>query len=165
MRALLALIAVVACMPAECLAASGNASARNGTATAQAVTPLVLAHTAGRSISFGRFTVGSAGTVIVPVAGAASTTGGVTFVAGSTTSQDRFAATGDRNRAISITSSSGILRSGTNSMAFTTFPMAPTSTIAGNGSRTITVGGTLSVTGGQAPGVYTGSYVVSVTYN
>ncbi|OYW73564.1 MAG: hypothetical protein B7Z37_21050 [Verrucomicrobia bacterium 12-59-8] len=165
MRALLALIAVVACMPAPCLAASGNASVRNGAAAAQAVTPLVLVHTAGRSISFGRFTVGSAGTVVVPITGVASTTGGVTFVAGSTTSLDRFVASGDPNRLIGITSSGGTVTSGSNSMAFTTVPMLPAGFIPLTGSGFFTVGGTLSVAAGQAPGSYNGNYVVSVAYN
>lgn len=165
MRKLVALIAVVACTPMECFAASGNVETINGTARAQAVTPLILVHTTGTSIRFGRFTVGSAGTVVVPNTGAASVTGGVTFSVGSVTGLDRFVAFGDPNRLISITTSSGTVTSGGNSMSFTTVPMLPAGYIPAGGNGFFTVGGTLSVSAGQAPGSYTGSYVVTVTYS
>lgn len=165
MRTLLALIAVIACTPAQSFAASANSSAKTGTARAQAVVPLILVHTAGTSINFGRFTVGSAGTVTVPNTGVASTTGGVSFVTGSTTGLDRFVAFGDPNRLIGITSSSGTVTSGANSMAFTTVPMLPAGFIPAAGSGFFTVGATLTASANQAPGSYSGSYIVTVTYS
>lgn len=157
--------AILALIPAPASADSGNNEVRTGTATAQAVRPLILTHASGYVISFGKFAVGSSGTVTVSALGAGTASGGVTFALGSSTSADRFIAQGDPNRLISITTSSGTVTAGSNSMSFTTTPSLPAGYIPLTGSGYFTVGGTLSVGAGQGAGSYSGSYAVTVAYN
>ncbi|MDE2404543.1 MAG: DUF4402 domain-containing protein [Sphingomonadales bacterium] len=148
------------------MAASGNSRAATGSAAATAVAPLTLAHWAGFQLSFGRFAVNGAGTVTVnATTGAGATSGGATFVTGSTTATDRFIASGDPGRSIGIVTGGGVVTAGTSSMSFTTTPMLASGLLPPNGSGYFTVGGTLAVSAGQPGGNYTGSYVVSVAYN
>lgn len=151
------------CKPA--LAGTGNSATRSGTSTAQAIAPLALVHAPGFSLNFGRFTVGSSGTVSVPNSGGASTSGGVTFMGNGTTATDRFIAFGEPNRLIAITTGSGTVTAAANAMSFVTTPMLPAGYIPAGGSGYFTVGGTLTVNAGQAPGNYIGSYTVNVNYN
>jgi hypothetical protein len=81
--------------PGVALAASGNSSTAAGTATASVVAPIVLTHTSGAALNFGKFTVGAGGTVVVTSAGAGSVTSDVGFVPGSSTAADQFTLTGD----------------------------------------------------------------------
>ena len=104
---------------------AGNADTLQGTATATVVAPIALNHVAGRSLSFGRFTVGGAGTVVVTPAGARTTTGGITPVSGGTVAADAFRVTGEPNRSYSIaTASSTLTAPGGASLTFTTTPSA-----------------------------------------
>ncbi|MBU6267173.1 MAG: DUF4402 domain-containing protein [Sphingomonadales bacterium] len=152
-------------MPGTAVAASGSSGAIPGSAAATAVVPLTLQHWFG-ALDFGRFAVGSAGTVKVDAAtGAGSVTGGAAFVTGSTTGMDYFLAYGDPNRLISITTGSGTVTSGARSMTFTTTPMLAAGYLPSVGSGYFTVGGTLSVAAGQGAGSYLGSYPVTVAYN
>lgn len=165
MRHALALLCVLA-IPGTAMADTGNTRTLSGTAAATAVAPLTLVHWTGTQLNFGRFAVGSAGTVTVNAAsGAASATGGAAFVTGSAPAMDYFIATGDPNRLISITTGSGTVNSGIRSMTFTTTPMLAAGYLPSTGSGYFTVGGTLNVGANQAAGSYTGSYVVSVAYN
>jgi hypothetical protein len=161
----IALAAALTLLPATAFAGTGNSTTKKGNSTAQAIAPLTLVHNAGFSLNFGRFTVGSSGTVSVPNTGGASTSGGVTFIGASTTALDRFTAFGDSNRLIAITTGNGTVTAGANVMSFTTTPMLPAGYIPAGGSGYFTVGGTLSVNAGQAPGSYAGSYTVNVNYN
>ncbi|MDF8334619.1 DUF4402 domain-containing protein [Novosphingobium cyanobacteriorum] len=166
MRVALATIAVVALLPEMALAGSGDRSARAGTARALAVRPIVLTHTAGRAIVFGRFTSGTlGGTINITSGGTVTRTGEVNFVTGSTTRTDAFSVSGDPGRAFGIVTTSGTVVSGARSMAFTTAPSASRTTIAANGRRTFSVGGRLTVAGNQGVGSYTGTYLATVTYN
>ncbi|MDF8334618.1 DUF4402 domain-containing protein [Novosphingobium cyanobacteriorum] len=165
MRTIFAAMALVLLTAGQAQAGSGDRSTRSGSATARVVAPLVLVHNNGFVLRFGRFTAASAGTVTVPNTGAATTSGGVTFVTGSTTATDRFTAFGDPNRLIGITTGAGAVSAGSNAMTFTTVPMLPAGYIPFTGSGYFTVGGTLNVNAGQTPGSYTGSYTVNVTYN
>lgn len=157
--------AVLALIPVPALADSGNNEVRTGTARAQAVRPLVLTHTSGYVLNFGKFSVGSSGTVTVSALDVGTASGGVTFAVGSSTAADRFTAQGDPNRLISITTSSGTVTAGSNSMSFTTTPSLPAGYIPFTGSGYFTVGGTLTVAAGQGAGTYSGSYAVTVAYN
>ncbi|MCY1669504.1 DUF4402 domain-containing protein [Novosphingobium sp. SL115] len=147
-------------------AQSGNNEVRTGTVNAQVIRPLVLSHWNGYTLRFGRFTVGStAGTVTISSSGSASTGGGVTFVLGSSTAADRMIVTGDANRMITITTGTGTVSNGAASMTFSTTPSLPAGYIPVFGSGYFTVGGTLVVASGQAPGTYSGTYPVTVAYN
>ncbi len=157
-------IALISATPA--FAASGNTSTANGTATATIVEPIVLTHTSGAALGFGRFTTGTGGSVVVSAAGVASVGGDVAFVPGSSSSADAFGVTGDAGRAFSISTGAGTVAdavSGT-TMGFTTVPSVASGTLTG-GVATFSVGGTLTVLGTEPAGAYTGSYSATVTYN
>lgn len=161
----LALAAILIAAPGSAFAASGNSSTATGASNATVVTPIVLTHTSGAALGFGKFTRGTGGTVVVSPAGVGSITADVGFVPGSTTSADAFTVAGDSNRSFAITTTSGSVTQGANSMAFTTTPSAATATTSGTGTSSFTVGGTMTVSGTQATGAYSGTYNATVTYN
>jgi len=144
--------------------AGGNSSTTNGTATALVVAPIVLTHASGASLNFGKFTVGTGGTVVVNALGAGSTTGGVAFVPGSTTAADSFSVTGDPQRNFGISTTGGTAGAGATTMAFSTTPSATSGIINSSGNFSITVGGVLTSAGTEGPGSYSGTYTVTVTY-
>lgn len=161
----LCIIAAVALTPGAALADSANRMTQTGTARAEAIDPLLLSHWAGFTLRFGRFSAGTAGTVTVSPAGTATFAGGVDVAPGSSTAADRFIVQGEPSRQITITTGAGTVSSGGNTMAFTTTPSLPAGYIPPAGIGYFTVGGTLAVNGGQAPGTYSGSYAVTVAYN
>jgi len=160
---LASVIALVSATPA--FAASGNTSSANGSATATIVAPIVLTHTSGAALGFGRFTTGTGGSVTVSAAGAGSVGGDVAFVPGSTNSADAFTVTGDASRSFSITTGAGTVSNGTDTINFTTSASASSSTLSGTGTGSFTVGGSMTLAGTESAGAYTGSYSATVTYN
>jgi hypothetical protein len=158
--------AVVAFSSGSAFAAtSGNTSTAAGVATAQVIQPIVLTHDTGSALSFGKFTVGHGGTVVVTSAGAGSTTADVGFVPGSTVTADSFSVTGDANRSFSIgtTSGSGCQRQRDDVLHHQ--PSAASDHLDATGNGSFSVGGVLTVAGTETAGVYTGSYNATVTYN
>ncbi|MFL0354956.1 DUF4402 domain-containing protein [Erythrobacter sp. GH1-10] len=163
----LAILAVAgAAISTPALAAPGNTDTATGAATAEVVAPITITHTVGAVLDFGTFTAGTAaGTVTVDQAGVGSTTGDAVHVATSVESADAFTVSGDANRGFDIVAAGGtVAELGGATMAFTTDAPA-TGTLDGTGAASFTVGGTLSVAANQTPGVYSGSYVVTATYN
>lgn len=160
---LASVIAIVSATPA--FAASGNSSTTNGAATATIVAPIVLTHTSGAALGFGRFSTGTGGTVVVTSAGVGSITGDVAFVPGSTNSADAFTVAGDNGRSFSISTAAGSVTDGTDTMTFTTSASLATDTLSATGTGGFTVGGTLTVAGTEGANAYTGSYAATVTYN
>lgn len=84
---------------------------------------------------------------------------------GGTASADQFSVAGEANAAFSIASTSGTVSSGSNSMAFTTAPSLTTTSLSLGGTGAFNIGGTLTATGSEPAGSYTGSYDVNVAYN
>jgi hypothetical protein len=82
-----------------------------------------------------------------------------------TVTADKFSVTGDTARSFAITTTNGTISNGTKTMAFTTKPSLATLTTSAAGTATFTVGGTLTATGTETPGNYTGTYNATVTYN
>ncbi len=156
-------IALVSASPA--FAASGNTSTATGSATATIVEPIVLTHTSGAALGFGRFTTGTGGSVTVSAAGVGSVGGDVAFVPGSTNSADAFTVTGDAGRSFSISTGSGSVTDGTTSISFTTSASAATGTLSAGGTAGFSVGGQLTLAGTEAAGAYAGTYSATVTYN
>jgi hypothetical protein len=146
-------------------AASGNTSSASGSATATVVQPIVLTHTSGAALGFGRFTTGTGGSVIVSSAGVGSVSGDVAFVPGSSNSADAFTVTGDASRSFSISTGSGSVTDGTTSIGFTTAASAATGTLSAGGTASFSVGGELTLAGTEAAGAYAGTYSATVTYN
>lgn len=163
----LAILAVAgAAISTPAFAAPGNTDSATGSATAEVVAPITITHDLNAVLDFGTFTAGTAvGTVIVDQSGNGSTTGDAVHVSTSSESADSFTVTGDANRGFDIVAGAGtVQQTGGATMSFTTDAPA-TGTIGAGGSVGFSVGGTLSVAANQAPGVYSGSYSVSVTYN
>ncbi|MBS0253898.1 MAG: DUF4402 domain-containing protein [Proteobacteria bacterium] len=162
--ALAALIASAA--PVQVWAAPGNTRTLTGTVRVTVVAPVVLQHTGGRQINFGKFTTGgAAGTVRVTAGGAGSVTGAARFVPGSAVTADAFTVTGDPRRLFAVATSGGNVISGANRIAFTTVPSAASVRLSATGTAAFTVGGTLTLTGAELPGAYSGTYIATVTYN
>jgi hypothetical protein len=150
------------------------ATSASNTATAEVVTPLGI--TAGTELNFGTIAGGDAvGTVIMSAAGARDKTGDAQLLAGTTPTAATFNVTGAAGKTYAVTlPADGIVTltgqtDDTKTMAVNTFTYSAASgqtpTIAGHGTDTISVGGTLSVGATQTSQTYQGSFNVSVIYN
>lgn len=166
MKKLALLAAAGAVISAPAMAAPGNTDSATGAATAEVVAPITITHDLNAALDFGTFTAGTAvGTVTVSQLGVGTTTGDAIHVAGSVESADSFTVTGDANRGFNLTATNGsVSNAGGATMNFTT-DIAASGTLDATGSASVTVGGTLSVAASQAPGVYSGDYQVTATYN
>jgi hypothetical protein len=158
--------AAVAAFTAPAYAAPGNtATATDGAATAEVVAPITITHDANAVLNFGKFTAGTAGgSVAVTTGGVGTPSGDVVLLSDSTNSADAFTVAGQSGRTFTITPTGGSVSNGSATMAFTV-SAAGTGTLDSSGSAPVAVGGTLTVGGNQAAGVYTGSYSVTVAYN
>lgn len=165
MKKLLVLAVTAAAISAPAMAAPGDTSTAQGAATAEVVAPITLAHTNGAALNFGTFTTGDAGgSVVVDQAGVGTATGEVTLLGGSVEAADSFTVAGDANRAFTIATTGGTVSNGSDSMAFTT-SAATSGLLNASGTAAFSVGGALSIAGGESAGTYTGSYSVTVAYN
>jgi len=158
-------LAAAATVSAPAYAASGSTATASGTAVANIVSAITLIHTPGTSLNFGTFDTGTGGSVVVTSAGAGSTTGDVAFVTGTTEAADQFLVKGDTSRAFTISTAAGTVINGATSIPFTTTPSAASSTLSLLGVSTFSVGGTLTLAGTEAAGLYNGSYNSTVAYN
>lgn len=149
----------------EAHAASGERSTTAGHSAANVIAPLVLRHVNGRALNFGKFSVGTGGTVVVSPTGAGSVTKTVYFVPGSVTAADQFQVTGDKLRNFSIVTYSGSVKYLTKTINFTTKPSASQGLLDATGKSTFTVGGTLTLIGTETAGAYKGTYRATVTYD
>lgn len=165
MKKIILVAASLAVLSTPAMAAPGNSDQADGAATAEVVAPLTLTHDLDATLNFGTFTSGdNGGTVTVSRGGAGTAAGDVTLMPGSVEAADSFSVEGDPSRRFSISTGAGDVTSGSDTMAFTTDARA-IHTLDLNGDAAFTVGGTLTVGGNQAAGVYNGSYTVTVTYN
>jgi len=154
------------------LSISVNAQTATSTATASAsariVTPLEI--TKNVDLAFGNIAAGpSAGTVTIATDGTRLGNGGVTLIAaGNVNSAAQFAITGYPSATFAITLPSTInISNGSSQMAVDGFvsDLGNTSTLDLNGQAGMNVGATLNVNAAQEPGLYTGSFDVTVAYN
>lgn len=173
-RAALALCALAGCgMEAgDAFAQSANSSTSPGAAQAAVVAPLQI--TAGTNLRFGQFAnATTAGTITIDPFGTVSTTGGM--IGANTFAQTAagrgnatFRMTGNPNATVGITVSTNVqVVSGINRMSITGF----TGNVANSaivldatGAYTLAVGATINVNANQAPGSYSGTYILTVTY-
>ena len=147
------------------MAAPGDTATAQGSATAEVVAPITLSHVPTAALDFGTFTTGTAGgTVTVDAAGAGTAGGEVTLIGTSVEAADQFEVTGDADRTFSITTTSGSVSNGTDTMSFTT-SAAASGTLDASGADDFVVGGVLTVAGGESAGVYNGTYDVTVAYD
>jgi len=152
-------------------------STTSATATATIITPIAI--TSDQNMSFGNIAVQSAtgGTVVLAPDASRTATAGVTATAGlgGTLTAARFTVTGLGSSVytINLPSTHTIKHSSsTVTMTVDNFKRSngtSTSTLSAGGSEIFTVGATLNVAGGQAPGVYTSEsgsgFEVTVNYN
>jgi|GEM_PF-562827 hypothetical protein len=92
----------------------------------------------------------------------------VTELAGGIASEGVFTVTGDGNAAYNVTLPSSVtLSSGSNTLIVDGFNHdgGATPTIAGGGSRDLSIGATLNIGANQLSGTYTGSYTITVNYD
>ena len=142
-----------------------------GTSTATIVAPITI--TPVLDLAFGKFSANGGGTVTVNATTAARSvaSGNVALVSqGNTTTAATFTIGGAGTAGFDITvPSSPINITHTNSVdqmsvgSFTSNP-ANSSSLVG-GAKTISVGGTLTIGAAQTPGVYSGTFTVTVEYN
>lgn len=153
-------------------AQSANTATSQGTAQASIVAPLKI--TAGTSLRFGQFAnATTAGTITIDPFGAVTTAGGMvganTFVqTGAGRGNATFSVTGNANAAFGVTVSANVfVASGANRMNVTGFTGNVANSAAvldAAGNYTLNVGATINVNANQAVGTYSGTYVLTVTY-
>jgi hypothetical protein len=154
------------------------AQTATGNGEAVIVTPLSLV--SFRDLNFGNLIAGTAtGTVTVSPASVRSTTGGVTPAGGTVTSA-QFAGFGTVNRFIRITTAQATYNltrvNGTETMRLRNLTVSASNvtlflsgrTVFGridpNGIITLNIGGTIDVGANQVPGVYEGTFPITVDY-
>jgi hypothetical protein len=126
--------------------------------------------TNSRLLSFGKFVAGPGGSVTVTTAGARSSVGvllvGTSASSAAFTWSDNSGANASKLCAIGLPADGTVtLTSGANTMTLKTFTSTPSvPTMMTAGSLNFTVGATLTVKANQAPGTYSGSYSVTITY-
>lgn len=136
-------------------------------ASARIITPISITKTV--DLHFGTIIAG-VGTVTVTPAGGRSTTGPVLSALAPAHTAASFTVSGESGLTYSISLSAGpvLISDGTNTMSVNTFVTnpTPTGTLTG-GTETLTLGATLTVTGGatQPSGTYTNLNAVTVTVN
>ena len=114
-------------------------------------------------------------TVIVPASNTATVTCGTSLTCSGTANAPRFTITGLNGSTVAVTIPGGATLNGPvappvgmlNTMAVSalTTDLSANPVVLTTGSTTFNLGGTLTVASNQAPGVYTGSVVLSVAYN
>lgn len=140
-------------------------------AAALAVSASAQTIVASAPLSFGTFIAGSGGAVTVTPSGSRSASGGVVLVGqGGGASAGQFTVLGTPNATVSITLPTNnvvVLTDGnSNTMSVNSFVglPGPTATLSGGGNQTVRVGATLVVGSNQPPGVYSGTFAVTVNY-
>ncbi len=150
------------------LAPSSWAATGTANASAEVIGPITITDVA--DLSFGRFTAGAGGTVIIATDGSRTSSGDVTLYSGLSAAAAEFNVTGLNGASYDITlpgNGTVTLSDGASAtMAVDSFVSNPTTTgVLTGGSQSILVGATLGVANGQTPGSYTGTFDVTVEYN
>jgi spore coat protein U-like protein len=161
-------------MSATLIVSSVFAAAASDTATTSATVVTPIAINDAQNLSFGEFSAGSGGIIVLSTSGAALTTTGDVVLTGGTAVAAEFTITGEADATFSISISDDDL---THTDAVSTMPLATTHDldgVSGNnpasgtlllGAETIYVGGILTVGNAQTVGVYSGTITATVNYN
>jgi len=144
------------------------ASTATATASAQIIQPLVI--TKVTDLAFGNIASGTAaGTVVIDTESNRMGDGGITLItAGSVSNAANFSITGYAEATFTIElPTSIVIASSGNEMTVDNFvsSLGETSTLDELGAADLYVGATLNVEANQAPGLYEGTFDVTVAYN
>lgn len=139
---------------------------------AKVIAPISLLNSGSSRLNFGTISRSStSGTVTVPVTGDRTSTGGVGVLVSSSFSRAAFTVTGENNSSFNISlpanGSISLTRVGNSDhMPVNDFQssVGTTSVLSGTGTASFEVGATLTVSGDQAAGDYTGSFPITVAY-
>ena len=163
---------IVACTATAALASSGNTAVSTGSASATVATPIKL--TAISALQFGTMAQPvTGGTVTVWPTGGYSTTGDlgadIAIAQSTVPAAASFSVTGIPGAIFAATGVSQVtISNGASKMTLGQFTINGSFSggqIAANGTVTFYIGGTLTLAAGQAPGIYTGTFPITVTYN
>ena len=167
MRNSLRIAALGAALAAGSFATSANAAATaTATATAEVLETLTL--TAVDNLNFGQIAANAGGTVTVNANSTVSSTG--TLISTGTRAPATFNVTGSANTTVAVTLPSAAVNltrsGGTETMSLAAFNSNPNGAfqLGAAGTGSFSVGGSLTVANGQAPGAYSGTFPVSVEY-
>lgn len=151
-------------------ATSSASAAATQTASGQVSILSPLSVLKNADLDFGELVVTGAGTAVMdPVAGALSTTGGVTQ-AGTAAHPAQFTGTGSKNSIVHVripTTPITVTRvGGTETMTVSNWTLDQSANlkVPANDTFNFSVGGTLNVGTAQAVGTYTGTFQVTVQY-
>jgi spore coat protein U-like protein len=124
-----------------------------------------------QSLSFGSFVAGDSGSVTVSTNGNRNAGGGVVLIRSSQGTAAQFAVNGDPNATytIQLPGNDFVRLTGPGTDMFINNFLSSPSGVDGHlgvgGSQALSVGGTLNVSNDQAPGSYSGTFSVTVSYN
>lgn len=154
---------------AMAVVSTANAAAFNGNANAAVVEAITLIE--DRQLDFGTFTVGATGgdVTLTSVASTARGSTGDVGLLGSTEASGQFTITGTAGASVTIVIADGATNlSGPGAdLVFVpnTTPSLGSPYVMGSGSDILYVGGTVTIAGSQAPGVYSSATAYTVTVN
>lgn len=139
---------------------------------AKVIAPITIENTGNTALNFGTISRSStAGTVIVPISGDRTSTGGVGVLGSSSFSRAAFNVTGENNASFNITlPTNGTVQltrtGGSEKMAVDNFlsSAGTTASLSATGTASFVVGATMTVGADQPAGEYKGSFVITVAY-
>ena len=137
----------------------------SGEARAQILTQITTA-TAG-VLDFGKVVpTATAGTIVINENGTMTNTGGARYIpnSGAHVATLSFSGQPDQNILIDVPNSVTIANGANNMDVTFTYPAALPNRIGASGNASMNYGGTLAVDANQAPGIYSGTYNIQVTY-
>ena len=124
-----------------------------------------------QSLSFGSFVAGNGGSVTVSTNGNRNADGGVVLIRSSQGTAAQFTVSGDPNATYTIQLPGddfvSLAGPGTDMFInnFISTPSGVKGQLGAGGSQALSVGGALNVGSNQAPGSYSGTFSVTVSYN
>lgn len=145
------------------MADSGVSSSAEAVASAKILQPVSIAPVVG--LDFGSITAGNGGTVTVSPAGAFSSSGEVQHLGGGSAATVTVSGEPGYYYTVELPISA-FLNSANASMQIENFQLdGPAKRMIDAGDNTLKIGATANVGANQAPGLYSGSFPVSVSYD
>lgn len=156
-------IAIVAVCFSFAMMNNAYADTATGSASVEIRQALTMSET--QALDFGTVSTNTADTVIISPAGIISSQNGSNILNG-TGSAGRFTAVGSTNAAVTISFTGGVLNGIGSDMSINNLvhDSGDTPSFDTDGTLSFGVGGSLNINDNQLPGIYAGTYVVSVNY-